>query len=830
MRWVQSEYASKGLFLGLLLFTSLQLTNLKSADHAISDWNSPGWQAAGRIALCMLVGLGCGMVLGAVRQFGDFVRMIRRPHAFLLFLLLENPLLIYTGLLGGLIYGTHIEFNGLEDPEKLNARIMVTLALVGAVLGIAFGQLSGIKDFRYRLGLAIAVGAAVVYVLVLWLEEFQGGEFLRDPKRPMLGLLTLFGLPFYYLLCFVGVAEESETEASSFCTMLGFSIWLLRFPDKVPQAGFLLPTAIFLSYVIFVLPNLRVFKHTLRGFTYMEVGKTRRSLLAFRRAMELDPHNALAHQGMDALHSNIEVERIDDVTKTLLDPNRCLDHARRLLAKSPSADQMKKALHLLDLVEKLWPKLISHVIYHRAVAAIHMRDLDTASNLLNDLLTTDAWFPDDPARKTILFDAWQLVLLVHPALRERVGLPQLALPGRRIEAIGAVERQLAMQPDEPVLAELRKSLYADLQEDEYNAAAKESPPTDFSHRYAEELGMSLIGNQDQWQRGAQFLRIAAHGLPARRPSIYQRLAEAYAKAGETIQATRYLQEVRDCGLKIGVENLPADQRQIYFSSIKRLGDEAAARDEIDEAIYNYSLSTHDPTSGVPTLRALAEQYQKKTDVMNALRITEKALCHDGRDPDLLQKKDSYYYSLEPASLAAQAKEDDNVRKFFDVSYCVRKAKGVLDNRNTDLDTLDWADHLVKLALVMQPKNLIALVQQSRIHLRRGEREEGLRLLEDVRELKPSGTEETEAWFFVHKQLGKIYFEELNRPDLAIPCFLEYLNHVGSGAETLYDLGRAYEAVGDKANAIKHYRMVTAYEGHRLVWEAEAAIRRLKEES
>ena len=55
------------------------------------------------------------------------------------------------------------------------------------------------------------------------------------------------------------------------------------------------------------------------------------------------------------------------------------------------------------------------------------------------------------------------------------------------------------------------------------------------------------------------------------------------------------------------------------------------------------------------------------------------------------------------------------------------------------------------------------------------------------------------------------------------------NHVGSGAETLYDLGRAYEAVGDKANAIKNYNQVTAYENHPLHWDAMQAVRRLKGE-
>src|SRR5207248_2069800 len=163
--------------------------------------------------------------------------------------------------------------------------------------------------------------------------------------------------------------------------------------------------------------------------------------------------------------------------------------------------------------------------------------------------------------------------------------------------------------------------------------------------------------------------------------------------------------------------------------------------------------------------------------------------------------------LDVEALAKTAKEDDNVRKYFDVAYCVKKAKSVLDAKNTDLDTLDWAHHLVSLALVMQPKDLIALVQKARLHLRRGERQEGLTILEDVREMKPNGAEESDAWYFVQKQLGKLYLDELNRADLAIPCFTEYLNHVGSGAETLYDLGRAYEAVGDKANAIKNYNLV-----------------------
>jgi tetratricopeptide (TPR) repeat protein len=799
MRWVQSEYAMKGLFLGLLLYTAMQIEIAPAPADGVSR---TAWERTGSIALYMLGGLGAAIVLGLLRQLRDLVRIIKKPHASLVFLLLENPLLIYLGLIGGLCWGAVQEYDpGAGTPN------LIVLSISGAILGYGFGELRNVKDVRYRLGLAIGVGATVVYAIDMYLQQFPGGMFSVEgsDERKMLGYIILLGLPFYYLLCFVGIAEESEAEIAGLCVMLGLSIHLLKFPDRMPAAGFLMPVAIYFTYVMYVLPGLLIFKHTLRGYAYMEIGKLRPALLCFRRALQLDPANALAHHGMDALHANLEIDKVDAATLGLLDPNRCLKRARLLLARKPTADEMHKAEHVLNLVEKLWPKLVSHVVYYRAVAKLHAGAIAEACGMLNDLLNPEGWFPDDAARKTILFDAWQLSLLAHPILRQRVGEPQLALPGRRMEAIGAVERQLTIQPGEPTIVELRQALYADLQEPEYFEAAKEAPPVDFAHHYAEELGLKLIGDPERWQRGAQYLRMAANGLPLRRPSIFARLAEAYAKAGETLQATRYLQYVRDSGLEVGLPNLPADQRTVYYSTVRRLAEEAAARSDFDEAIYNFSLATNAPDSGVPTLRALAEMYEKKLDVMNALRITEKALCYDGRDPDLLAKKDKYYFSLEIDALARTAKEDDNVRKYFDVAYCVKKSKSVLDAKSADLDTLDWAHHLVSLALVMQPQNLIALVQKARLHLRRGERQEGLTILEDVREMKPSGSEESDTHYFVLKQLGKLYLDELNRADLAIPCFLEYLNHVGSGAETLYDLGRAYEAVGDKANAIKHYK-------------------------
>ncbi len=314
-----------------------------------------------------------------------------------------------------------------------------------------------------------------------------------------------------------------------------------------------------------------------------------------------------------------------------------------------------------------------------------------------------------------------------------------------------------------------------------------------------------------------------------RPAIYHKLAEAHARAEETIESGKYYRRVRDAAIEVGVENLPADQKKIYIATVKKLADESRLRDEYDEAIYNYSLATYSDDGIKETLRSLAEMYEKKKDVFNALRINEKALIYDSKDTDLLARKDRYYYSLEPDQLRDAAKADDNVRKYFDVEYCIRRGKNILETSPVDnLDNLDWAEHLVKLALVMQPGRMGAQVMKARCHLRRGERMEAVQILEDIRERTPSGTEESDAWYFTQKQLGLIYLDELSRPDLAVGCFEAYLKHIGSGAPSLYDLGRAHEANGNLPEAIKAYNQVTAYEGHPLVWDAQEAVRRLKD--
>jgi tetratricopeptide (TPR) repeat protein len=808
MRAYLSEYLLKGVFLGLLFYVSLLDRN---------------WDHTSELGLGVAIGLGAAIVLAFVVQIRDAVHLFRKPHTTLLFLLLENPLLIYAGLIFGLAGAWTYCWNTALDDKTFYFCI-----LGGLALGYGINELRSVADWRYRVAFIILVGVGLCYGI--------DGMFLKLPSVPTpadreaIGAHLIFGLPLLYLLIFTAKAEESEADIGILCAFLGLALYLMNPSEEMRWVAIAIPLGIFLAYTTLVLPYLRPFKHTLRGYCYMDVQKIRPALISFRKALALNRRYRLAHAGMEAVHLKIDIDKLDPQTLALLDRELCLNRARTLLNQKPNEDDRIKAERFLNLVEKQWPKWVSHAIYFRAVMAIHQGNLDKAAELLTDLLAPEGWFADDPQRKEILFDAWQLVLLVHPTLKQRVGEVQIDLPGRRIEAIGALERQIAKVGADQVLQDFRAILYFPLQEEEFWVVARQALPADFGYGFVEQVGMGLIADREQWRRGAEFLRIAAAGLVAHRPTIYQKLAEAHARSSETAEAENYYRQVRDSALEIGVANLPADQKKAYFATVKKLGEDARLRGELDEAIYNFSLASQTDDGIKETLRALAAVYEKKDDIFNALRVNEKAMIYDSKDADLLQRKSRYYSWVKPEELREAAKSDPNVFKYFDVEYCIRQAKNILDTSTPEnLDNLDWAEHLLSLALVLQPKRMTAQVIKARCLLRRGEQMEAVQILEDVREGRPSGSDEAAAWSFTLKQLGRIYLDELNppRPDLAVSCFEEFCKLNESGAQSLFDLGRAHEANGNVAEAIRAYTQVTVYD-HPLTYEAKEAIRRLKE--
>ncbi|MFO0845770.1 MAG: hypothetical protein U0797_25860 [Gemmataceae bacterium] len=832
MRILQTEYLLKGIYLGLALFAALLLAAIPPSDEA-----GPALQSGLlRVNLATLAGLAASLLVAACLRFRDAVRAKGRFLAFLLFLLLESPTLVYVGILGGAFVGVYL-LRGLSPVGQQPALDQLFVPVIGgaALAGLAFGWVRQLRDRTTRLLLILALAGGLVAAGLSWLGLADVKLFGTAAKYTLenptaFAAQILLSLPFFYLLTFSGQEEESEVEIGVMSGLLGLGLTILAGPNRqFASLTFLLPVVLYFVYTLRVLPGLRVLKHAFRGFSYARVGRHRRALLAFRRALQLDPANRLARDGFWEVHRSLDFDQLakDPQTLALVDLDLCLDRAGSLLLSRPTPAQLAEAERLLELVVKLDPGRRPAVWYWHAVAQTHAGRLDEAAHNLDQVLDHAHFGEDNPVRRAVLFSAWHLALQLHDGLRQRVGLPQLGHAGRRMEAIQAVERQLATNPEDPTAISMKKELYADLTESEYTAGAGgadlAAPYVD--HAYLQHLGLGLINDDARWPRGGEYLRLAARGLPDLGPSLFVQIAQAQQRAGRFDEARHNYELAKRAGQGVGWGNLEESQKQAYFSTVKYLADEALARGDVEAAIENYRLYTESERSGLETLRTLAGLYERKGDALAAARATDQALQYNARDPDLLDRKDRYYYSVAPEDLQRRL---EHFGPGFDVSYCLQKARQIVD-KYTDADWLDVAHHLARLALVVKPDALAAKLLYGRILLRLGERDRAVGLLEEVRgpqrpERFASGEDE-EAWYQASQLLGDLY-AELGRADLAVPCLLDFRKSSKSGAKTLYKLAQAYEAIGDRPRAKKCYEQVTAYEGNPLTSDARDALARL----
>jgi tetratricopeptide (TPR) repeat protein len=818
MRWLQTEYLLKGLYLGLLAFLAVQ-----EATATVPDWRTPLF-----VTLFTFGGLALALGVAAYGKRRQGYQVKGRLLAFVLFLLLESPTLVYAGILLGTAAGAAVLRLFGESADLLVATVGG-----GVALGVLFGALRQLTNHWARLGLSLAMGVALVAAVLFWFGEF--GEHARQLRiseegLTVLGLQVLLGVPVFYLLTFSGREEESEVEIAAACAALGLGACVLLRNTQFRSLFFVLSVMFYVAYIMRVMPSLRVFKHALRGLSHLRVGRYAPALRAYRRALQLDPNSQLAREGFWRVHRTLNLDHLadDPQTLSLVDFDLCLDRAGSLLLEPPAPDKLDEANRLLDLVASQRPDLEPIVDYWRAVAQMHARRPEEAAGRLERVLDPDIYGKDQSPRRSILLRAWQLALTGPEELRRRVGLPQLALAGRRMEAIAAVERHLAEAADDQPVWGLKRVLYQDLSPAEHQEAANAGIAQGaFDGAYARQLGLALLSDPARWQRGCEYLRMAAHALPTQAPSIFVQIAQAHDRAGDADGAWRNYELVKQAGRAVGPKHLPEAERQTYFATVKMLADGAQARCDLDAAIENFHLYSDFERSGLETLRSLAALYEAKHDPMAALRITEQALLYDSKDKDFLARKDKYYYSVLPEELRAKL---ESVRSWFDVNYCVKKARELLNPKFTDLEYLEWASHLIELARIMKPDDMTIKVLYARTLLRRGEKSEAVTLLESVRTPKPeqfaSGDDE-EAWFLASRLLGELYLFDLGRPDLAVPCFTDFRRSARSGADTLFKLGQAYEQLGDRVRAVKCYKQVTGYDNHPLLHDAQDALYRLE---
>jgi len=873
--WHRNEYILKGLFLGLWIFFALQVP-ANSADAWIDILWVLAWTCAG---------LFVGLVIGTSQLMSRGVKPWDNPRAFPLLVLLESPMYIYAGIMIGLAGGV---LSGRDFAEPLVREIggwfgeadrlwkvvrhekpvgdwLGFCAVGGAVLGFALYRMRQMQDTQYRFFIGLGVAVLMVYLASEYILEIKDKSdpsklvplFESPEARFNLGIYLLLGLPFFYLLTFSGEAEESEVEIMTFCATLGVALYLVGFEKGIAAAApFLIPMTLYFVYATRILPGLRVFKHVLRGFSYMNLGKLALAIRFFRRALELNPGSQLASEGMLRLHNSLtlsKLERDPDLVESL-DFSLCLDRAATLLMTPPTPQARDEAERFLNLVEQKKPSYMARVDYLRVISLIHAKQYDAASEALSRLLNPETPGYHANIRRSVLFEAWFLALDGPKSLTDHLGWGEANKPGRRMEAIAAVERKLAADANNEKAKEYRTMLYSQLTEGEFIAAAAQDSPQEFNYDYVEQLGYQLVDDNDpdRRDRGMAYLRIAGRGLPERGPAIFKKLADVAEKLGDQHSMRRYLTHIRVVGEHVGPSNLAKDQRDIYLATLRRLAamaetDGDVIKAEADEADQRGDAAKREAKdaeakphfeSAIEDLhryraggggemremyRKVADLYAKMRDPLNALINVSAALQYDSTDADLLRKRDSYYYSV-PIDRLERAKQ--NIGSWFDVGYCVRKAMSVLNTKDADAELLDWATHLTRLAKVMEPKSNRVRLVEARCLLRQGNRDGGLSLLEDIHESEKGSGDEEEAWYNTSRLLGQLYLEELNQPALALKAYSDYKEFHKSGADTLFQIARCYEALNDPSNAAKFYNAVTAFEEHPRYWDAKEALKRL----
>jgi tetratricopeptide (TPR) repeat protein len=567
----------------------------------------------------------------------------------------------------------------------------------------------------------------------------------------------------------------------------------------------------------------------MRATRLAKAGRIAASLVEFRRALDLDPKNKPAQEGLRRLHTALTLEQLaaDPRIAENIDAHFCLERAASLLLEAnPTAEMRDEATRLLELVLSQRPACRAIVQYWRAVERTHAKDLDSACAFLEAVLDPASHAADDAQRQSILFAAWQLGLMLHPELKQRVGAPQLALPGRRMEAIAAVEQTLSQQPEDAAAWDLKRIVYSDLRASDYEAKGPNGPRTGFDYDYARQLGLALIDDAERWRRGADFLSIAARGLAGQRPSIMVRVALAHQKHGDGDGARAAYEHAKSAGQAFGPKNLPESERRAYYTAVKALADDAKQRGDVQAAIDNTQIYAESVGSGLETVRTLADLYQQKGDIFAALKATEQGLLYSATDKDLLARKEAYYASISAGELRARW---ESVKGFFDAEYCLQTANKLLGYKDLSLEHIEWAQHLGELAHEANPSSIAATVIMARCLRRRGEIDQARQFLEHVYRGKPesfaNGADE-DAWYQACRLLGEAYLQESARPDLAVACLQAYRKSPKSGADTLFKLGQAYEQIGDAKRAKKCYEHVTSYDKHPLAPDAREALYRL----
>lgn len=805
------EYLVKGLSLGILGYLG---------------WNVDA-KATGIVYGLVLLGIATGLALAWQRAKAAGASPKSPTFAFVVYLLLEYPGLIYGGVLTGLALGAGLitlVLNHWTITDLLLA-VGIGLAIGIALIGM---RLIAQRNIRRAVVLALSAGAVAFAVFYLFRSDLAGWS------PTSLGIHLLLGIPVLYLLTISGRTEETEVEVGLVCALLGIALWVLTGPSFQLMA-MLIPLVIYAGYTQYLLKDMQAFKALLRGMGHARLGATAEALMSYHRALHFSPQNKAARQELWKVHRQIDLRQIhqDERLIKLIDFELCLKRARDLLfADNITPEQIAEAKQLLDLVNDQRPQLRPAVLYYRAVAYAHARELDKAEETLRQLLDASQFSPDESAnRQAMLVPTWQLALMQHGELRKRVGEPLLQ-SGQRMSAIAAVEFAASKAPLTPDEQELKARLYADVTLAEYDKEAGSDlhqQASLFDHKYVYDRGLELLDDAKTYQRGVELLAIAVRGQPKHAPAVWKLSADAAAQHGDVRLAQQALNEVKAWTKLLGLKEISSESQAAYFATVKQLGEAAyqqamADQQPVEAALENLHLAAEAPQSGVDTLRMLADLYEKQGNIVQTMHYNEQCLMYDGKNKRYLERKDRLYVSMTEEDFD---QHHEKLSKLIDVNYLIKKPKDILDAKNSGHEQFEWAKHLAKLLTKAAPERVAGWALLGRLFLRLGQPENGVKALEYAYHLgnenKPGG-DDLEQWYLASRILGDHYLQK-QRYEEALECLKTFSQSTKSGADTHYKMGQAAEGLGQVAQAKKHYQSANMFD-HPQKYEVSQALERL----
>ena len=182
LTWQQTEFLLKGVYLGLLVMVA-------------SITPAPTAPELALIALFTATGLLAFLAVAGYRKIREGYRVKGRWLGFIVFLLLENPGMVYAGLLVGLSGGIMLTFNRRESVEILmedGTKVLLPAipldaiwpVVGGAVLGGVFYAMRNMRQPLYRFWASLGMVAVLIGGAVALFEYQPGRKLFHNQPRP----------------------------------------------------------------------------------------------------------------------------------------------------------------------------------------------------------------------------------------------------------------------------------------------------------------------------------------------------------------------------------------------------------------------------------------------------------------------------------------------------------------------------------------------------------------------------------------------------------------------------------------------------------------------